>query len=254
MTGHFCRSPFVCRSPFGMPSTGRRHGKETGYETNNSLIRLSLLPLLLPKMDRGGSIPLYARKPRRRNHERHSTTPTRKDWTRLLTIFIKIKAHRGDPLNKLADRWADEGRQIENIRWSLPTNRPIFNGTTHRSPMNPTVKKRIDLQVSQQQLKIHTGSTANFLIREDNSRDLLGKFHKDRSVWIRAKRRVLQCLSYQFTCALQLKQWGMLNEVKCRLCEIYYKEKNVRDHPDSVESVGHIQCSGMIGRIYNSHE
>jgi len=28
----------------------------------------------------------------------------------LLTVFIKIKAHRGDPLNELADRWADEGR------------------------------------------------------------------------------------------------------------------------------------------------
>jgi len=48
--------------------------------------------------------------------------------------------------------------------------------------MNPTVKKRIDLQVSLQQLKIQTGSTANFLIRENNSRDLLGEFHKDRSV------------------------------------------------------------------------
>jgi len=96
----------------------------------------------------------------------------------LLTIFIQIKAHRGDPLNELADRWADKGRQSENTRWSLPTNRPILywtdNGTTHRSPMNPTVKKRIDLQVSQQQLKIHTGSTANFLTREDSSRDLLG--------------------------------------------------------------------------------
>jgi len=64
----------------------------------------------------------------------------------LLNIFIKIKAHRGDPLNELADRWADEGKQSENIRWSLPTNRPIFswtdNGITHRSPMNPTVKKK----------------------------------------------------------------------------------------------------------------
>ena len=62
----------------------------------------------------------------------------------LLTIFIKIKAHRGDPLNKLADRWADEGRQNENVLWSLPTNRPIFywtdNSTTHHSPMNLTVK------------------------------------------------------------------------------------------------------------------
>ena len=97
----------------------------------------------------------------------------------LLTIFIKIEAHRGDPLNEQADRWADAGRQSENIRWSLPSNRPIFywtdNGATHRSPMNPTVKKRINLQVSQQQLKIHTGSTANFLTREDSSRDLLGQ-------------------------------------------------------------------------------
>jgi len=121
---------------------------------------------------------------------------------------------------------------------------PIFywtdNGTTHRSPMNPTVKKRIDLQVSQQQLKIHTGSTANFLTREDSSRNLPGKFHKDRSVWIRARRWVLQCLCYQFPCTLQLKQWGILNEVKCRLCEKYYKEKNILDPLDTVESVGHI--------------
>jgi len=160
--------------------------------------------------------------------------------------FIKIKAHRGDPLNELADRWADEGRQSENNRWSLPTNRPIFywtdNGTTHRSPMNPTVSKIIDLQVSQQQLKIHTGSTANFLTREGSSSDLLGKFHKYRSVWIRARRRVLQCLSYQFPCALQFKQWGILNDVKCRLCEKYNQEKNIRDPPDTVESVGHKQC------------
>jgi len=33
----------------------------------------------------------------------------------------------------------------------------------------------------------------------------------------------------------------MLNEVKCRLCEKYYKKKNMRDPSDSVESVGHIQ-------------
>ena len=47
------------------------------------------------------------------------------------------------------------------------------NGARHRSPMKSTVKKRINLQVSQQQLQIHTGSTAAFLPREDSSRDLL---------------------------------------------------------------------------------
>ena len=60
--------------------------------------------------------------------------------------------------------------------------------------------------------------------------------------WIRARRRVLQCLSYQFPCALQLKQWGILKDVKCRLCEKYYRERNIPEPPDSVESVGHIQC------------
>jgi len=64
-----------------------------------------------------------------------------------VTIFIKIrvKAHRVDSLNELADRWADMGRGSENIRWSLPTNRPIFswtdNGKTYQSPMNPRVKE-----------------------------------------------------------------------------------------------------------------
>jgi len=117
-----------------------------------------------------------------------------------LTICIKIKAHRGDPLNKFTDRWADEGRESENIRWSLPTNRPMFSWTDntdiHQSPMNATVRKRIDLQVSLKQLKIHKWSIAIFLTREDNSRDLLRKFHNDKSVWIRVRQRVLQCISH----------------------------------------------------------
>jgi len=54
--------------------------------------------------------------------------------------------------------------------------------------MNPTVKKKIDLQVALQQIGKHKGSTANFLGREDNLRDLLGKFHKDKTVWTRARR------------------------------------------------------------------
>jgi len=113
-------------------------------------------------------------------------------------------------------RWRETEPKHQLI---LPTSRPIFswtdNGTIHQSPMNPMVKKRIDLQVVRKQLRTHTGSTANFLTREDNSKDLLGKFHRDKSVWIHAKRTVLQCTSYQFPCALQLKIWGILNEVKC---------------------------------------
>jgi len=81
--------------------------------------------------------------------------------------------------------------------------------------MNPTVKKRIDLQVALKQIGKHKGTTASFLTREENSQDLLGKFHKDTTIWIRARRRVLQCIAQQFPCDLQLKILGILKKVKC---------------------------------------
>jgi len=186
--------------------------------------------ILFQKMDRRRKIPLRVGQPRCGHHERRRTTSTRTNRTRTTYRLHQNKSPSRRPPKQLADRWADEGRQSENIRWSLPTNRPIFswteNGTIHRSPMNPTVQKRIDLQVALKQLKAQTRSSANFLIREDNSRDLLGKFHKDKSVWIRARRRVLQCISYQFPCALQLKMLGILKQVKCRLCENIIRKKN----------------------------
>jgi len=57
--------------------------KETGLETSNTPLRLGMLPMLLPEMDRGGKTPLHVEKPRRRHHERHNTTFTRTDQTRL---------------------------------------------------------------------------------------------------------------------------------------------------------------------------
>jgi len=96
---------------------------------------------------------------------------------------------------------ADLGRESENIRWSFPTNRPIFSRTenekTNQNPMNPAAKKRVDLEVALPQFKKHTGSA---LVKQDISRDPLGKFHKDKRlcirVCIRARRRVLQCIAY----------------------------------------------------------
>jgi len=197
-------------------------------------------------MDRGGEIPLYAWKPRRKHHERHSTTSTRKDWTRPPHNFHQDKGTSRRPCKRTSRQVGRRRKTKREYSLVPPNEQTIFywtdNGTMHCSPMNPTVRKKIELQISQQQLKIHTGSIANFLTREDISRDLLGKFHKNRSVWIRARQRMLQCLSYQIPCALQLKQWGILNDVKRSLCEKYYKKKNIRDPPDTVESVGHIQC------------
>ena len=42
-------------------------------------------------------------------------------------MFIKIRAHQGEFLNKKADRWADEGREdIDNVRWDGPSLQPTF--------------------------------------------------------------------------------------------------------------------------------
>jgi len=48
----------------------------------------------------------------------------------LLIIFIKIKAHRGDSLNELADRWADEGLREDKAR--------IFAGPSQRTDPSST--------------------------------------------------------------------------------------------------------------------
>ena len=46
----------------------------------------------------------------------------------LFTIFIKIRAHRGEFFNEKADRWADEGREDkDNVRWGGPSLKPIFS-------------------------------------------------------------------------------------------------------------------------------
>jgi len=47
--------------------------------------------------------------------------------------------------------------------------------------MNKTLRTRMHLKVSKLQLPLHKNSTAEFLNREDNSRDLLGKHWQDKT-------------------------------------------------------------------------
>jgi len=45
----------------------------------------------------------------------------------LFTLFVKIKPHRGEFFNEMADRWADKGRHMETVaRWTRLRQRPIF--------------------------------------------------------------------------------------------------------------------------------
>ena len=70
--------------------------------------------------------------------------------------------------------------------------------------MDQTVKKRNDMQVAMRQTTAHSKEMANLLKREDNSKNLFGKFDKDKSVCTRARQRVRQCLFFQFPCTLHL--------------------------------------------------
>ena len=42
------------------------------------------------------------------------------------TIFIKVKAHRGERCNEMADRAANTGRGVERI-WSWPSDRERYS-------------------------------------------------------------------------------------------------------------------------------
>jgi len=49
----------------------------------------------------------------------------------LFTLFVKIKSHRGEFFNEMADRWVDKGRHAETkARWTSLRQRPIFTWTT----------------------------------------------------------------------------------------------------------------------------
>jgi len=112
----------------------------------------------------------------------------------LFTMFIKIRAHRGEFLNETADRWADEGREdFDNVRWDGPSPHPAFSwteeGVEHRCSMNKTLRTRVHLKVSELQFPPHKNYTSEFFNRKDNSRDLLGKRWQDKTVSDKSKRR-----------------------------------------------------------------
>jgi len=159
----------------------------------------------------------------------------------LFTLFVKTKSHRGEFLNKMADRWADKGRHTETeARWTSLRQRPIFSwtvsGIAHCSTIRKVVKTRVHLMAAQLQIHEHDNFTAKFLEREGNSRSVLRDYWKDKRVSIRAQRRLLQSISFQFPCAANFKKWGWQESDECKLCKSIYPEKLAFS-----ECLGHIQ-------------
>jgi len=145
----------------------------------------------------------------------------------LFTLFVKIKSHRGDFFNEMADRWADKGRHTEtSARWTSLRQRPLFTWTTsgvaHRSTMSKVVKARAHLMAARLQLSEHNNLNAKFLKKQGNRRSVLGDHWKDKRVTFRAKRHLLQSISFQFPCAANFKKWEWQDSEECRLCKFLY--------------------------------
>jgi len=84
----------------------------------------------------------------------------------LFTLFVKIKSHRGEFFNEMADRCVDKGRHTETeARWTSLRQRPILtwtaSGVAHRSTMSKVVKTRAHLMAARLQLEEHTISLPN---------------------------------------------------------------------------------------------
>jgi len=99
------------------------------------------------------------------------------------------------------------------------------------------------MKVADFQLPLHNNFTSEFLNREDNSWDLLGKYWLDKTVADRSKRQLLKSNGCQFPRTMLLKRWGIRENVDCRLCK--------RLHPDTtpwLESLGHTQarCPALL--------
>jgi len=79
-----------------------------------------------------------------------------------------FKSHRGEFFNKMADRWADKGRDTEEeARWTSLRQRTIFTwavpGKVHCSTMNKVVKTRAHLMAARLQVPDNNNLTAKFL-------------------------------------------------------------------------------------------
>ena len=67
--------------------------------------------------------------------------------------------------------------------------------------MSKGVKARVSLIVAKLELPKHGGKTATFLKKENHGREILGLYWTDKRALMWAKRRLLQCISFQSPCA-----------------------------------------------------
>jgi len=152
--------------------------------------------------------------------------------------FIPRDQHTNgqNPHKNLSSSDSDDDNSRDLLTLVAKYDAKYETGDVHRSTMSKVVKTRAHLMAARLQIHEHNNLTAKFLKREGNSRSVLGDHWKDIRVSIRAKRRLVQSISFEFPCAANFKKWGWQESDKCRLC----KSLSLKQ-PAFSECLGHIQ-------------
>jgi ribonuclease HI len=164
------------------------------------------------------------------------------------TRFIKVRAHRGEPLNELADALASEAAESDPVRsialdqdpeavyfnlkgtwveWDTRVREDLVQraaGQYVASILQPK-RGRAGAEASPPALPL----TASWLLRLHQGRSTLGKVLGEMKIST-AKKQVLQSIAGAFPCNAVLHKWGKVPSAACVLC----------GHPAETQS--HIQC------------
>ena len=230
------------------------------------------------------------------------------------TFLVKVKSHRGEPLNEKADLLAEQGRREsdEKKRWNERTDRIVFSldkqddvcahTSAWTNKVRDTIRKRAseeklarirekaarawlqppldgdedDLKQYAERCKTLTTDTAfktaemwnkqcartmdvrgvrtpvtgtwstNFLIREGQTREQLGKWLTKKSIPEKRRRRMLQLVTNSFPCGANVHR---RQKNPCVLCKREL-ESTGRPVPSQLpdETVNHIQSAGCIAQ------
>ena len=139
----------------------------------------------------------------------------------ILTVFVKVKAHRGDPANELADAAADMGRTdgvlVRPSVWPqlMYSLRPSEDGADAATDLRPRragqgTKKLFAKQAALLCAEQAKGACAEWFRRQGQHRSGLAAYLTDRFVPERARRRLLQSVSRTFPC----QQWLAMARIK----------------------------------------
>ena len=164
----------------------------------------------------------------------------------ILTVFVKVKAHRGDPANELADAAADMGRTdgalVQPSVWPqlMYSLRPSEDNADAATDLRPRragqgTKKLFAKQAALLCAEQAKGACAEWFKRQGQYRSGLAAYLTDRDVPERARRRLLQSVSRTFPCQQWLAMARIKESADCPHC--------LRRSASHRETMGHIQCA-----------